>query len=155
MPKKRLPDVVKEARGTLQKCRGTTASVTLLEPAEVPPWLPDQAKRYFRKVRELVRHFGYDSASYSAVIALAAARMYEIEVLTERIEQEGYTVEGRGGVATLHPAVRARNEAQRHLQSLLAEVGLTPSAAGRASSRHDGTELELAGDGPAVSFSML
>lgn len=68
---------------------------------------------------------------------MAATRMAEIQACTKEIKDRGRVIEsdvrGGGKSTRANPAVAMRNEAMRHLQSLLAEFGLSPSSIGRAS----------------------
>lgn len=76
-------------------------------------------------------------------------RIYEIEECNRIIQAEGRTYKSETVGKTIidpvtnepktmikvmvkgHPAVGQKNEAMRHLQSLLAEFGLTPAAIGK------------------------
>ena len=75
------------------------------------------------------------SATDTEVVAMAAQRMAEIEELSAVLAKEGLTYETETASGSMmvraHPAVGQRNEAMRHLQSLLSELGLTPAARSR------------------------
>ena len=66
------------------------------------------------------------------MLALAAERLAEIEECDELITEHGRliaAVVNKNGDTSLrsNPAVAQKNEAMRHLQSLLSEFGLTPA----------------------------
>lgn len=89
----------------------------------------------FRQLVQLLESEGRASPSHSEVIALAAARIVEIQRLTEEIDAHGFLVDtpttSGGTMLRLNPASTARDRAMRHLQSLLGELGLTPISVGR------------------------
>lgn len=98
-----------------------------------PSWLPERARKIFVEIAGRLEEMGYASSSHNEALALMALRLYEVEKYTEDIEKGGITIEHvnmRGStVVTARPEVALRSEAARHAQSLLAEFGLTPSAA--------------------------
>lgn len=69
------------------------------------------------------------------MLALAAERIYEIEELTVFINENGRTFETKttNGDPTYktRPEVSLKNDAMKHLQSLLSEFGLSPAAVGK------------------------
>lgn len=97
-----------------------------------PAWLTRGAVEHFGVLRTRVELQGYASSSHTEALAAAAMRMDEIESLTLLIEEQGYTYETitDEGAKMIkgNPAVAMRSEAARHLQSLLAEFGLTPAS---------------------------
>lgn len=100
-----------------------------------PKWLNDRAREIFAEIVALIDEMGYASRSHMHSLALAASRLEEVEVCTQMIDDEGRTYEttntqGDTSIKS-HPAVAQRSEAMRHAQSLLAEFGLTPSAAAK------------------------
>ena len=110
MGKGRKPtsDHLKLVKGTLRKERiNHDAPVADIDSPRPPAWLSRR---------------GVES------LALAAMRMAEIEECTALIEEHGRVMIEEGRPPRANPAVAQRNEAMRHLQSLLAEFGLTPSA---------------------------
>ena len=133
--RKKLPDTLKVVQGTFRKHRGKTADSQDEAAMVAPESLSEVAKAHFETLRARIAFLGLDSATYSEALALAAMRMEEIDDYTDAIAEHGAvvlapTVAG-GALLRPNPAVAMRNEAMRHLQSLLAEFGLTPSSIGR------------------------
>lgn len=126
-------DAVKILEGTFRKDLGSVSELTVREAAELPDWAAERILKHFDHLRALIEPFGYDSASFASVLALAASRMVEIEDYNALISVHGELVETESGTLKANPAVGMRSDAQRHLHTLLCEVGLTPSAAGRLS----------------------
>jgi P27 family predicted phage terminase small subunit len=129
----RKPDNIKLLEGVFRKDLGSAKELMLSESAEPPQWVIERNKRYFEHIKDLIAPFGHDSASFAEVIALAANRMAEMEDYNALIEADGCVVERENGSMVAHPAVKLRSEAARHLHTLLCELGLTPSSAGRLS----------------------
>lgn len=84
------------------------------------------------------------STAHSEVVAIAAQRMVEIERLSADIREQGstyWTTSTKGDqVLKSNPAVAMRNESMRHYHSLLAELGLTPTSAAKASAPRNESE---------------
>jgi P27 family predicted phage terminase small subunit len=155
--RKRKPDQFKVLEGTFRKDRAnpdTPASDK--KGMEAPPWLPADCLEHFLTVKERISVYKLDSASWTEAAALIAMRINEIEVCNRVIEQEGRTYKSETGSETIidpktgeaktlikvmvkgHPIVAQKNEAMRHLQSLLSDFGLTPSAIGKVGSSGEG-----------------
>jgi P27 family predicted phage terminase small subunit len=88
---------------------------------------------HFGVLRERIEGLSISSRTDTEMLALAAARMAEIEECDAIIKEHGRVIEtvtDKAGNTAIraNPAVAQRNEAMRHLQSLLAEFGLTPAA---------------------------
>lgn len=142
--RKRIPDHLKVVAGTAQPCRMNPDAPTPDADLPVPPeWLSERAAEIFRGLVVTLDGMGIASASDTAVLALAASRLEEVEICTVLIEDGGrtfvsraiYDDEGRLVEQQIkgHPAVAQRSEAMRHAQSLLAEFGLTPAARSKVS----------------------
>lgn len=135
--RKKLPDQLKVVQGTFQKCRSAKTAERHDESSAVAPsTLSEAAFAHFETLRARIAGLGLDSATYSEALTLAAMRMEEIDACNADIALHGRVIMSetdRGGQPILraNPAVTMRNEAMRHLQSLLAEFGLTPSSIGR------------------------
>ena len=133
--RKKLPDTLKVVQGTFRKHRGKTADSQDEAPMVAPESLSEAAQKYFETLRERIAVLGLDSATYSEALTLAAMRMEEIAACSAAILEHGSVVlaDTQAGNALLrpNPAVAMRCAAMRHLQSLLAEFGLTPSSIGR------------------------
>lgn len=131
--RKKTPEPLKLLRGTSRKDRqNADAPDAVPESMRAPSWLPRGAVEHFGVLRARVEALGLDSATYTEALAIAAQRVYEIERLNAQIEAEGdtYKTIGVSGAECLkgHPGVAQRSEAMRHLQSILAEFGLTPAS---------------------------
>lgn len=100
-----------------------------------PKTLSDAAHVHFAVLKAQVAEMGLDSATFTELLALAAERMEEIDECNAIIAEYGRiietTTEAGSVLLRANPAVTMRNEAMRHLQSLLAEFGLTPTSAAR------------------------
>jgi len=140
--RKKLPDTLKVVQGTFRKHRGKTADSQDEAAMVAPESLSEAAQKHFETLRGRIAELGLDSATYSETLALAAMRMEEIDIYSAAINEHGAvvlapTVAG-GELLRPNPAVSMRNEAMRHLQSLLAEFGLTPSSIGRVGAKKKG-----------------
>lgn len=105
---------------------------------EPPDWLGDAEREEFEAYVQKLDQLGVLSATDDGVIAMAAMRRVEIRELSEDIATNGHTIPGidKNGnpIVRANPAVGQRNAAMKHLQSLEAAMGLTPSDRGRVSS---------------------
>ncbi len=110
-----------------------TTYTTAPKAISVPDWLSARAKEIFALYATRLNEMGYASASHTEALALLAMRQDEVETHTRVIDKEGtsYKTKSVAGQKILkpRPEVAMRSEAARHLQSLLAEFGLSPSAA--------------------------
>lgn len=135
--RKKIPDQLKVISGTFQKCRSSKSGERQDEsPMTAPASMSDAAKAHFDMLLSRVTALGLNSSTYTEILALAAERMEEIDECRESIKLHGRVIESetdRGGNPILrpNPAVTMKNEAMRHLQSLLAEFGLSPSSIGK------------------------
>jgi len=129
--RKKLPDKMKVVKGTFRKGRSVpTADRQSSSSMVAPSWLPEDCLPYFERLRELVALVGLDSDTYSILLAQTAMRLAEIDACNQDIAINGRVSRGKSFART-NPAVTQLNEATRHLQSLLAEFGLTPSSIGK------------------------
>lgn len=137
--RKKLPDQLKIVQGTFRKHRASGASGQDEAPMTAPEGLSETARVHFATLKESVGQIGLDSATYTETLALAAMRLAEIDECNAVILEHGRIIvtskENGEPLLRANPAVTMRNEAMRHLQSLLAEFGLTPTAATRVSAR--------------------
>lgn len=103
------------------------------DPPEPPHYLSDRAHAIFLIVRARLAAQGYASSSHTEALTLLAIRMEEVEICTERLNTEGLTQERTDQWGVVYrrprPEIVMRHEAAKHVQSLLAEFGLTPSSA--------------------------
>lgn len=143
--RKPLPDQIKDFRGTLRKCRVNKDAVTPEEGPMMPPdILPEGAVKYFEEFAAMFARLHMSSPVYETLVFEIALRKYEIDVLTKDIEDNGFVLDGidKNGnpIRRTNPAVSLRNESVRHLHALLAECGMTPSAATRVKRSSSGEE---------------
>ena len=100
-----------------------------------PESLSDAARLHFAALKKSVSQLGLDSATFTETAMLAAMRLEEIDQCNAIIAEHGRIIETTTEAGSLflrpNPAVTMRNEAMRHLQSLLAEFGLTPTSSAR------------------------
>ena len=131
--RKALPKELKVVKGTFRKHREISGTPQAVDgDMEFPAWLPSAAAKHFDLLKFRIGELGLASPSYTEALALAALCMHEIEMLTIEIQIDGYvpeSMDSRGAERKKAlPAFAMRSEARRHLQSLLAEFGLTPAA---------------------------
>jgi P27 family predicted phage terminase small subunit len=108
-----------------------TPSLTL---PSAPEWLPDGAKAIFTRLVQRLKAIRCASDSYTETVALLAVRMHEIQELTGYLAEHGTSydcVTKTGLIRRARVEVAMRSEAARQAQSLLAELGLTPTSTGR------------------------
>lgn len=136
--RKRKPDHLKVIAGTDQACRmNPEAPVAPTTLPIAPEWLTKRAAELFDGLVAILDEMGIASSADMQVIALCASRLEEVEITTALVEDNGRTFEtvNESG-STMYrsrPEVAQRNEAMRHAQSLLSELGLTPAARSKVS----------------------
>jgi P27 family predicted phage terminase small subunit len=136
--RKPKPDHLKAVQGTLRKDRtNENAPAAATDAPEPPHWMASAALPHFWTFCNRLAAIGLSSSSYTETIAEAATRVAEVEEANASIQREGmtyWTVDTKGNdKLAANPAVSQRSEALRHLQSLLAEMGLTPASIGKVS----------------------
>lgn len=145
--RKPKPDHLKLITGTAQPCRmnpGAPGSID--EPLDAPAWLSERAAEIFNDLAAIIDKMGLGSGSDNSMLALLASRIEEVEICTAVIEDGGRvyvskeeTTTATDGTLVVKQMVRARpevgmrNEAMRHVQTLLSEFGLSPAARSRVS----------------------
>jgi len=104
-------------------------------PMTAPEGLSEAARVHFAALKESVAQLSLDSATFTEALTLAAMRLDEIAQCDAIITEHGRIIETVTEAGSLllraNPAVTMRDGAMRHLQSLLAEFGLTPTSAAR------------------------
>jgi P27 family predicted phage terminase small subunit len=109
---------------------------------EASELLAPAARRWYETLCDRLREEKRLTASHEEIIATAANRCAEIVACHETLGDEGMhyeTMNQAGGVMKrAHPMVGQLNEAQRHLQSLLAELGPTPASMPKVSALKGG-----------------
>lgn len=142
--RKRIPDRLKVVAGTDRPDRINPATPVPMEALpEAPDWLSQRAAEIFDQIVVIIADMGIASATDTAMLAMAASRLEEVEICTALIEDGGrtfvssteYDEEGRIVKQQIkgHPVVAQRSEAMRHAQSLLVEFGLSPAARSKVS----------------------
>lgn len=130
--RKTLPTKLKEVKGTARKCRDRKTEAKQSQSGMIPPeWLPVRCNKYFNRIKQMVGELGLDSESYSDVAAIAATRIDEIIACNKEINKNGRVLSEGLSFPRTNPAVTQLNEALRHMQSLLSELGLTASSLGK------------------------
>lgn len=134
----RKPDHLKIVGGTAQPCRLNPNAPVPSKALPAPPaWLSERAAEWFLATLAILDGMGIASADHVDMLSLAASRYDEVLDCTAVVEDLGrtYTTVSMTGSITFkaRPEVSMRNEAMRHLQSLLSEFGLSPSAVGKVS----------------------
>lgn len=136
--RKRKPDHLKVVAGTDQRCRvndaAPAAPKSLPQPSD---WLSTRATEIFHGLVATLDEMGIASSADTAVIAMAASRLEEVEITTALVEDNGrtYTTVNESGAEMVRarPEVAQRSDAMKHAQSLLGEMGLTPAARSKVS----------------------
>jgi P27 family predicted phage terminase small subunit len=145
--RKPLPDAVKALTGTLQPCRTNPAAPAgLPDRPGAPAWLCDRGAEIFEGYVRVLEDMGLASASDAAMLGLLASRSVEVEELSATIATEGRTYQTVGNSGVMHrtrPEVSQLRDAMRHVQTLLAEFGLSPAARSRVSAAKGGQENEF------------
>jgi P27 family predicted phage terminase small subunit len=137
---KRKPEHLKLVQGTSRKDRSNPDAPTPPDELPVAPdTLTSNGKAHFVRLVAIIDGMGVASSADVDAVAMAATRLDEIDLAGLEIEHAGMVVtsiNARGDkMLRGHPAVRQRSEAMRHLQSLLAEFGLTPAARTKVSAK--------------------
>jgi P27 family predicted phage terminase small subunit len=136
--RKRTPDHLKVVAGTDQACRmNPHAPVAPATLPSAPDWLSARATEIFDGLVATLDQMGIASSADTAVIAMAASRLEEVEITTALVEDNGRTydttTEAGGTMHRSRPEVAQRSDAMKHAQSLLSELGLTPAARSKVS----------------------
>lgn len=127
--RKQLPKEIKDLKGTTRKGRiNEAAPEASAELPQCPGWLTGELEATaFDILLGRVSEIRVASATDTEALALAAKRLAEIWECDAVIASMGRVIQVGEGWRS-NPAVAQRNEALRHLHSLLAEFGLTPAA---------------------------
>lgn len=157
--RKPKPDALKQLLGTAQPCRMNPAAPAAARMVPIAPdWLSARAAEIFADLVAILDEMRLASGSDTVMLSMLASRIEEVEELTATIEDGGRvyvskaetTAAADGSLVTkqmirARPEVGMRNEALRHVQSLLAEFGLSPAARARVSAGKAEETDEFAG----------
>jgi P27 family predicted phage terminase small subunit len=140
--RKVIPMEIKKAKGTYQACRNRNKPEESIEKPTAPDWLNKRAKKIFKDIVQRLDELNLASATYTDIIALLASRQEELERFDKALnndEENGYvykTTNSYGDpILKENPIVRLREKAARHVHSLIAELGLTPSGINKVGAR--------------------
>lgn len=136
--RKRKPDHLKVVAGTDQPSRmNPHAPKPPPDLPEPPGWLSERAAEWFLKTVGVLDGMGIASSAHVDMLSLAASRYDEVLDCQAILEDLGRTYTTRAVAGSLmfrsRPEVAQKNEAMRHLQSLLAEFGLSPASVSKVS----------------------
>ncbi len=136
---------LKEATGTLQKCRVPENEATPSSEKPFPPeWLNDEAREVFERLVGLLDEMLLASASQVDMLALLASRLEEVmrfQLFLDDVGTSYETVNKEGNsMWRAYPEVAQKNEAMRHAHALLAEFGLSPGLLAKISVPSSGDE---------------
>lgn len=133
--RKKLPTYLKVLKGTHQPCRDKQDAPEAPKSKPAPPaWLSKRGKQIFHLMVKRQAGLGIESATYTEPLALLAARLEEVELMTKALDDHGsVTYTTPTGSIKARPEVALRNEAMRHAQSLLSECCLTHTSSQRIS----------------------
>ena len=133
--RKALPNYLKILKGTHQPCRDKVDAPEAPKSKPAPPaWLSKRGKQIFHLMVKRQSGLGIESATYTEPLALLAARLEEIELMTKALKDLGsVTYKTTTGLIKARPEVALKNDAMRHAQSLLSECCLTHTASQRVS----------------------
>lgn len=132
MGRKSLPDNVKKARGTLQKCRVVDSSgIEMLDSIKAPSWLNVSAKKIFRqKALSLIAYRVLSELDIDQ-LAIYAVKMTEIQDLQKDIEDNGYTmkVKDKKGneIVIINPSVKMLKDDIKIVLAIGANFGFSPA----------------------------
>ena len=143
--RKKLPDKIKEGRGTAQKCRAAnTDLVQSKEELEYIDWASEDPRAYFDAIRDNLIEIGLNSRSYSLLVSATAQRCADLAKARNARDSVGIVIEAtnvNGDVLLRrHPADNAIGEAFKDVRSALTEFRLTPSKIGQSLKKDDGDQ---------------
>lgn len=139
MGRKRIPDNIKVIQGTFQKCRSNPDQPDpIAERPKRPVWLPKPALKYYNALLDKLEALGTLSSTDVGIIAVAAQLEDELHCCNKNIERDGmwiYVKDSNGKVTDKkkNPAIIHRKDVITRLQSVYAELGLTPASRSKVS----------------------
>lgn len=140
---------LKVIKGTFRKGRENPDAPALDSAVpNAPEGLPARTIEWFGRITARLQAINCASATNTEMLTLLASRLTEVEDCDRDIALYGRVYETRTRLGERmikgNPAVSQRSEAMRHVQSLLAEFGLSLATIGK---------IRPLGSGPASSWS--
>lgn len=151
MARPRKDPALKKLKGTLRKDREPMALAPIAEggiagPMVAPVPLSVRALEHFDRLSGLLAGEGRASPQFAYTVALLAQRLDQFEQLNEVVAKHGYTKLSTSvqmvddepiekSMLRARPEVAMLADASRHIQSLLSELMLSPTAAQRLGNR--------------------
>lgn len=133
--RKQKPKHLKLVTGTFRKHREKNSIKPDVGLPMPPAYFTDLQKQIFVRLVEELDKLNLASRSWSEVITQCAIRIAGYQQHQEFLNANSYTYETTNTmgdkVPKARPEVAMRNEDLRHAQSLLAELGLSPTAIGK------------------------
>lgn len=104
-----------------------------------PDYLDELEAKKFNELSERLLAINILSRQFIEIQALCAQKLAEVETLSKIIKEEGLTYITKSvnkiDIRKQNPAVPLREKAQRHVQSLLSEIGLTHTSVSRTGAK--------------------
>ncbi len=136
--RKRVPSETQKLKGSYRQGRREPGEPDLV--SDTPELMCQGEEKdvvaWFERLAGYLRAENRESKSHEVVLWLAARRAAEIRRLDWDIYTNGRSYWKRGPEGEqlkTNPAVGQKNEAERHLHSLLSELGLTPASKSKVS----------------------
>lgn len=133
MGRNRLPDNIKKARGTLQKCRmENTVGLELVEEVKAPTWLTNDAKKIFREKANMLIAYRVLSSLDIDQLAIYSAKMAEIKECQKQIDESGkfstvYNDEGNIVAFLPNPYIKLQQDAIKVVTAIAPKFGFSPA----------------------------
>lgn len=135
MGRKAKPPHLHVIDGTFRKDRhGEKPIVHSAAQPVAPAWMNERQRDHFARIVAMLHEIGCASASYTDAIKLLAIRFDEIESHQAVLALgRTYATTTAAGATTyrVRPEVAMLADAMKHSQSLLSELGLTPTTIGK------------------------
>lgn len=132
--RKPLPTTLKAVKGTNRPDRENKDAPPVSGIPQPPKWLSvKELSAWKTEVPRLIK-MGVVSESDSLALAMLCQKRVEWSEATRAVNTEGFTVNAPSGYPIQNPNLAIANTAFKHLQSMLAEFGMTASSRQRVSS---------------------
>ena len=133
--RKTIPKELKVVKGTFRKHRDNPGQPEPSESLPEPPdMLDDMQREFFLGLRNVLEELGLESATWTDMITACALAKAEVFRSLEVMNTEGrYQVNQISGHLSSHPAAVQFDKANRQYRTILAELGLSPSAVSKVS----------------------